>query len=113
MNRNWSLVILAGIIEVFWAIGLKHADNLLTWIGIVILICLSFILLIKANKSLPVSTVYATFTGIGTVGTVVAEMVVFGEPFNWMKVVFILILLAGVIGLKLVTPVPKEKGGVE
>jgi paired small multidrug resistance pump len=113
MNRNWSLVILAGIIEVIWALGLKHADNLFTWIGIVVLISLSFILLIRANKILPVSTVYATFTGIGTVGTVVVEMVVFGEPFNWMKIFLIFILLGGVIGLKLVTPIPKENRGEE
>ncbi|MFC4324238.1 DMT family transporter [Litchfieldia salsa] len=111
MNRNWILVIIAGFIEIVWAIGLKHASNWLSWVGIALLIYVSFVLLIKAQRSLPVATVYATFTGIGTAGTVVVEMVAFGVAFSWMKVFFILILLTGVIGLKLVTTEPDMKEG--
>jgi len=112
VNRNWAFVILAGLVEVLWALGLKHASNWITWVGIAILIFLSFILLIKASKILPVATVYAIFTGIGTAGTVVVEMIVFGEAFSWAKIFFILLLLSSVVGLKLVTT-EKTESNVE
>lgn len=112
MNRNWALVIIAGIIEILWAMGLKYSDSLLTWTGTVVLILLSFIVLIEATKKVPVGTAYAVFTGIGTAGTVLFEIVFFGEPFEYTKMFFILLLLAGVIGLKLVTAEPDEKEGV-
>ncbi|MED4632886.1 multidrug efflux SMR transporter [Peribacillus frigoritolerans] len=111
MNRNWALVILAGLIEILWAIGLKHSSSWLSWMGTALLIYLSFALLVKATKTLPVATVYAIFTGIGTAGTVIVEMVVFGEAFSWTKVLFILLLLSGVLGLKLVTTDSGEKEG--
>lgn len=111
MNRNWVLVILAGLIEILWAIGLKHSSNWISWMGTALLIYLSFALLVHATKSLPVATVYAIFTGIGTAGTVVVEMVVFGEAFSWTKVFFILLLLSGVVGLKLVTTESSKKEG--
>jgi len=111
MKRNWVFVILAGLIEVLWALGLKHASNWLSWAGIALLIYISFVLLIKATKSLPVATVYAIFTGIGTAGTVVVEMLLFGEAFSWTKVLFILLLLSGVVGLKLVTTESSKKEG--
>jgi len=111
MKQNWVLVILAGLIEILWAIGLKHSSNWLSWAGTALLIYLSFVLLVKATKSLPVATVYAIFTGIGTAGTVVVEMLVFGVAFSWTKVFFILLLLSGVIGLKLVTTESSKKEG--
>ncbi|WP_241665213.1 DMT family transporter [Peribacillus simplex] len=82
MKRNWAYVIIAGIIEVMWAMGLKYSNNLITWAGTFFLIYVSFVVLMKATKKLPVATVYAVFTGIGTAGTVLVEMVVFGEPFK-------------------------------
>ncbi|TWT08234.1 multidrug efflux SMR transporter [Planococcus sp. CPCC 101016] len=100
MNLNWSFVLLAGILEVFWVSGLKHATNTFEW-GITIgAIAVSFFLLTLASKKLPIGTLYAVFAGIGTAGTVLAEMLVFGEPFNLMKIVLIGTLLCGVIGLK-------------
>ncbi|MBM7661831.1 paired small multidrug resistance pump [Bacillus mesophilus] len=111
MNKDWTFVIIAGFIEVLWAIGLKYSDNILEWAGTALFIYLSFALLIKATKRLPVATVYAIFTGIGTAGTVVIEMMVFGEPFSWTKVMFILLLLSGVVGLKLVTSESSKKEG--
>ncbi|WP_415932144.1 DMT family transporter, partial [Zhenpiania hominis] len=66
----------------------------------------SFLVLIKAMESLPSATVYAVFTGIGTAGTNVVDTLVFGESFSFLKVFFIALLLAGVIGLKLVTHRP-------
>ncbi|WP_127594342.1 DMT family transporter [Paenibacillus lautus] len=103
MNRNWVFVLLAGVVEVIWVMGLKHSSNILEWLGTVAAIAVSFYLIIEAAKRLPVGTVYAVFTGIGTAGTVASEMLFFGEPFKLLKVLLICVLLAGVIGLKLVT----------
>lgn len=109
MNRNWLFVLLAGLIEIVWVSGLKHSTTALMWTGTVLCILISFFLIVEATKRLPVGTVYAVFTGIGTGGTVVAEMLFFGEPFHWVKLVLIGVLLAGVIGLKLVTdPTTKQ-----
>lgn len=112
MNRHWILVIIAGLIEILWAIGLKYANNWVSWIGVAILIFLSFVVLLRALEKVPVATAYAVFTGIGTAGTVLVEMIFFGEAFSWNKIFFILLLLAGVVGLKLVTAESSEKEGV-
>ncbi|WP_174733205.1 DMT family transporter [Mesobacillus harenae] len=111
MNRNWAYVAIAGILEIFWAMGLKYSDNILAWAATLFLIYLSFVVLIRATKEVPVATAYAVFTGIGTAGTVVIDMIVFGEPFSWTKIFFILLLLIGVLGLKLVTTESANKEG--
>ncbi|MEG0384481.1 DMT family transporter [Solibacillus cecembensis] len=108
MTKYWLLVLLAGLIEIIWAMGLKYASTLWMWGGVVVLIVLSFYILIIANDKLPVATVYAVFTGIGTAGTVIVETVLFNEPFSLAKIGFISLLLVGVIGLKLVSDEPKE-----
>ncbi|MDQ0225704.1 DMT family transporter [Metabacillus niabensis] len=112
MNTNWMKVIVAAFFEVFWVIGLKHADDFWTWAGTVISIIISFYVMIMAGRKLPVGTVYAVFVGLGTAGTVIAEILFFGEPFKMSKILMILLLLAGVIGLKLVTT-DKGKEGAE
>lgn len=112
MNTNWFKVVLAAFFEVFWVIGLKHADDFWTWTGTVIAIIVSFYLMIMAGKKVPVGTVYAVFVGLGTAGTVFSDIVFFGEPFKIAKVILILVLLGGVIGLKLVTK-DIDKEGVE
>lgn len=111
MNRNWLMVIGAGAMEVAWVTGLKHSAVWWEWLLTIIAIILSFDVLIRATRVLPVGTVYAVFTGLGTAGTVVMEMLVFGEPFSWTKMMFILVLLAGVIGLKMVTNTKGEEAG--
>ncbi|MFD1178075.1 DMT family transporter [Paenibacillus puldeungensis] len=111
MNRHWLSVIAAGILEVIWVTGLKHSSSILEW-GITLLaIIISFVVLTNASKHLPVGTVYAVFTGIGTAGTVLIEIIIFGEPFSFIKIVLIVILLSGVIGLKLVTGEQAESKG--
>ena len=67
--------------------------------------------MISASKQLPVGTVYAVFVGIGAAGTVIADMLFFGEPFTIMKVVLLFLLLVGIIGLKLSTN-DSPKGGM-
>ncbi len=112
MNKDWIKVIIAAFFEVFWVIGLKHSDSFWTWTGTVIAIIISFYLMIMAGRKLPVGTVYAVFVGLGTAGTVFSEILFFGEPFKMEKVILILILLAGVIGLKLVTKDENQEGAV-
>lgn len=112
MNRAWTLVICGAVIEVGWVTGLKHAHDLLTWTGTILAIIASFALLIKAASKLPVGTAYAVFTGLGTTGTVLLEILVFGEPFKLLKILLILVLLTGVIGLKVVTGKPNKEGEI-
>jgi len=102
-TMQWFKVILAGLIEILWVTGLNTADSLLSWIGTIIIIIISFFLVISACKSLPVGTVYAVFVGIGAVGTVLVDMLFFGDPFNSMKIILITLLVVGIIGLKLTT----------
>ncbi|MDF2660753.1 MAG: QacE family quaternary ammonium compound efflux transporter [Paenibacillus sp.] len=110
MNMNWVKVFVAAFFEVFWVIGLKHADSVLEWAGTIVAIIVSFYMMIMAGRHLPVGTVYAVFVGMGTAGTVLSEILFFGEPFKVAKMILIVVLLAGVIGLKLVTGDSKEKG---
>lgn len=108
---NWVKVFIAAFFEVFWVIGLKHADDLWTWIGTIISIIISFYLMIMAGKKLPVGTVYAVFVGMGTAGTVLSEIIFFQEPLKISKIILVSILLIGVVGLKLVTKDEKIEGG--
>ncbi|MEB8115489.1 DMT family transporter [Staphylococcus saprophyticus] len=100
---QWFKVILAGLIEIVWVTGLNTADSLLSWTGTFIIIIISFFLVISACKYLPVGTVYAVFVGIGAVGTVLVDMIFFGDPFDLVKISLIIILIIGIIGLKLTT----------
>ncbi|WP_438351160.1 DMT family transporter [Paenibacillus sp. FA6] len=110
MNKDWIKVMIAAFFEVFWVIGLKHANDVWTWTGTIISIVISFYLLIMAGRKLPVGTVYAVFVGMGTAGTVLSEVLFFGEPIKIAKILLILLLLAGVIGLKLVTEDKTQEG---
>ena len=110
MNVEWTKVYIAAFFEIFWVIGLKHADGFWSWSGTVLAIIISFYLMIMAGRKLPVGTVYAVFVGMGTAGTVLSEILFFGEPLQLSKLVLIGVLLVGVIGLKLVTDDNGEKG---
>lgn len=110
MNKDWIKVFVAAFFEIFWVIGLKHANDFWTWAGTAIAIFISFYLMIMAGRKLPVGTVYAVFVGLGTAGTVFSEILFFGEPFKVEKALLILLLLAGVIGLKLVTTDKVQEG---
>ena len=105
---GWIYVLIGGFIEVFWVMGLKHASSPLEWAGVSAAILLSFWFLFRAFKTLPIGTVYAVFTGIGTSSIVIVEMIFFGEPVSIAKLLFIALLIGGVIGLKQLTA--KQKG---
>lgn len=111
MNKTWLSVIIAAVFEVGWVTGLKHANNLWEWSVTAIAIFISFYLMIMASRYLPVGTVYAVFVGLGTAGTVLAEILLFGAELHVSKIALIGLLLIGVIGLKLLSMVTKK--GVE
>lgn len=102
MNRSWLYIFIGVFFEVIWVIGFKHADDLVSWGATVASLAISFYLIISASTKLPVGTVYAVFTGMGTAGTVLAEMVLFDEPVKLAKLLLIAMLLAGVLGLKMI-----------
>ncbi len=83
----WSLVLIAGLLEVVWASALKHADSLFDWIGIFLLIAVSFLMLIRSYKKIPMVAAYTVFVGIGTVGTYVTG-VILGESFSIGQIFF-------------------------
>ncbi|MBB3112421.1 paired small multidrug resistance pump [Paenibacillus phyllosphaerae] len=101
MNRSWIFIFVGALFEVMWVIGFKHAHDPLTWAGTVVAVAISFYLIIMASTKLPVGTVYAVFTGLGTAGTVLSEMIFFNEEVKVVKLLLIALLLAGVLGLKL------------
>ncbi|WP_232697149.1 DMT family transporter [Brevibacillus daliensis] len=103
MNKNWLYVLIAGLLEIYWVSGIKHSVTWYEWAGTLIAIMISFYVLIQATKKLPIGTVYAVFTGIGTAGTVLTEILLFGEPVVVAKIALVALLLTGVIGLKLIT----------
>ncbi|MBN6888279.1 paired small multidrug resistance pump [Cytobacillus horneckiae] len=109
MTKYWLYVLFAGVLEVVWVSGLKYSETPIEWIFTAAMVVLSFFVLIIATKHLPVGTVYAVFAGLGTAGTVLVEMLVFGEPFKPLKILLILVLLSGVIGLKLLSDSDEEK----
>ena len=110
MTLKWLKVILAGLVEIIWVTGLNNADSILSWLFTLIFIILSFYLVINATKSLPVGTVYAIFVGIGAAGTVIVDMLFFDQPFTFMKILLVTLLILGIIGLKLSTTDDVEGG---
>ncbi len=103
MNKVWLRVVIAASFEVAWVIGLKHASSALEWGGTLCAISISFYLMIMAGRDLAVGTVYAVFVGIGSVGTVLAESILFDAPFFATKLALIILLLSGVISLKMLS----------
>jgi quaternary ammonium compound-resistance protein SugE len=102
----WIVLVIAGVLEIGWAIGLKYTDGFSRlWPSVATIgaMVVSLLLLGLAVRTLPVGTAYAVWTGIGTVGTVLLGMALFGEPATPLRLAFIAMIIAGIIGLKLVT----------
>ena len=101
----WWVLVVAGVCEVGWAIGLKYTDGFTRlWpsVATVVAATLSIVLLGYAMRTLPVGTAYAVWTGIGAIGTVILGIVLFGEPATLLRLGCIGLILAGIVGLKLV-----------
>jgi len=103
----WILLVLAGLFEVGWAIGLKYTDGFtkpLPTVATIAAMAISLGLLGIAMKSLPVGTAYAIWVGVGAVGTVILGIVLFNEPTNALRLVSVGLIVAGLVGLKLASP---------
>ena len=103
----WVILVVAGLFEVGWAIGLKYTEGftrLWPTIWTALSMIISLWLLGMAMKSLPVGTAYSIWVGVGAVGTVILGVVVLGEPANTARMVSVGLIIAGIIGLKLATP---------
>ena len=101
---SWIILVIAGLFEIGWAIGLKYTQGftrLWPTLGTVGAMVISVGLLGVAMRELPVGTAYAVWTGIGAVGTVILGIVLFGDPANAPRLVCVGLILAGIIGLKL------------
>jgi quaternary ammonium compound-resistance protein SugE len=103
----WMILVLAGLFEVAWAIGLKYTDGFTRpWPTVATLtaMIISVVLLGIAMKSLPVGTAYAVWVGVGAVGTAILGIVLFSEPANAGRLVSLALIVMGIVGLKLATP---------
>ncbi|WP_114778386.1 quaternary ammonium compound efflux SMR transporter SugE [Botryobacter ruber] len=103
MNTAWFYLVLAGICEIGWAFGLKYSEGFtkpVASVVTVVVMILSFVLLAQAMKTLPLGTAYAIWTGIGAAGTAILGIFILGEPKDLMRILCLLMIVAGVVGLK-------------
>jgi quaternary ammonium compound-resistance protein SugE len=101
---NWIYLIIAGVLEIGWAIGLKYTEGwskILPSILTATMMIASFYFLSLALRTLPIGTAYAVWTGIGIVGATVLGMFVFNEPPEFVRIFCILLIIGGIAGLKL------------
>jgi quaternary ammonium compound-resistance protein SugE len=104
----WLALLAAGLFEIAWAFGLKYSDGLTRFwptAATVIAILASFALMALALRSLPFGTAYAVWTGIGGAGSIIVGMVVFSEPTDPIRLLCLVLIVAGMVGLKLNSPI--------
>ena len=100
----WVLLVVAGLFEVGWAIGLKYTEGFTRLgpsVGTATAMVISVVLLGMAMRTLPVGTAYAIWTGIGAVGTVILGIVLFGEPATAARLACVALIVSGIVGLKI------------
>ena len=100
----WFTLILAGLLEICWAIGLKYSEGFTKlWPSLftAFTLSLSMYLLAKASQSLPMGTAYGVWVGIGALGTAIFGILLFNEPLSLLRVFFLTLLLVSIIGLKM------------
>ena len=101
----WTLLLIAGVLEIIWATAMKESEGFTRlWpsvIGVTVSLA-SFVLLALALRHLPLGTAYAVWVGIGAVGVTIAGMVYFGETASPLRLLFIALVVAGVVGLRVV-----------
>ena len=106
---SWIYLVVAGLLEVAWSLGLKHAEGFTKlWPSVLTVagIAASMWLLGLASKEIPVATAYAVWVGIGATGAALASVLMFGEPMSLMRGVFLGLLLVAIAGLKLTAADP-------
>lgn len=100
---HWTLLLIAAALEIVWAVGLKYADGFTRlWpsAGVIVAMIASMGLLALAARGLPIGTAYAVWTGIGAAGTAIAGMILFGESAAVPRIACLVLIVAGVAGLK-------------
>jgi quaternary ammonium compound-resistance protein SugE len=105
---GWAALLAAGLLEIGWALGLKYSDGLTRFwptAATVAAIALSFAMMAVALRSLPFGTAYAVWTGIGAVGSIIVGMLLYSEPTDPARIVCLTLIIVGMIGLKLGSPV--------
>lgn len=103
----WLMLLIAGVLEVGWAIGLKYVEGFTRLVPSLLTVSamvLSMVLLAAAARTLPIGTAYAVWTGIGAAGTVLLGIWLFQEPASFARLFCIALIVAGVLGLKFVSP---------
>lgn len=106
-HMNWIILLIAGLFEIAWAIGLKYSEGftrLWPTVGTLAAMGISVWMLGIAMKTLPVGTAYAIWVGVGAVGTVILGVVLFDEPVNALRIGSVALIIVGLVGLKLATP---------
>ncbi len=104
---NWVVLFLAGLMEVGWAVSLKYTEGWTKLIPSIItagFMVASFLLLSQVLKTLPIGTAYAVWTGIGVIGTTLLGMLLFGESREVTRLLCVLLILIGIVGLRLLSP---------
>ena len=109
----WVILFVAGLFEIAWAVGLKYTEGftrLWPTVGTAVALVASMALLGVSLRTLPLGTAYAVWTGIGSVGTALLGIVLFREPATALRLMCIGLIVAGIVGLKLVSPSPSSGG---
>lgn len=102
--QAWALLLVAGLLEIGWAVGLKSTEGFTRWgpsVAVLVTALLSFYLLALAMKTLPVGTAYAVWVGIGAAGAAVLGIALLGEAPSPPRIASVLLIVAGVVGLRL------------
>ncbi len=103
----WLFLFAAGALEIVWALGLKYSEGFTRFwpsVATLIAIAMSFALLGLSLRSVPFGTAYAVWTGIGAAGAAIAGMILFGESADWGRIGCLVLIVAGTMGLRLVSP---------
>ncbi|WP_125768169.1 DMT family transporter [Companilactobacillus furfuricola] len=109
MRRSWLEILLGALLEVVWVSAMKHVHSIVGILIVVAIIILSFYLMIDASKNIPAGTTYAVYVGLGSLFVVLAGVLLFHEAFSWTKLIFIVLLTIGVVGLKVVTDYEEKR----
>ncbi len=107
----WIYLFIAGLFEIGWAVGLKYTEGFTKiWPSVITIatMILSFYFLSTAVKTIPIGTAYAIWTGIGAVGTAILGIILFGESKEFMRMLFILLIIVGIVGLKFFSKIPVQ-----
>ncbi|MFC7166309.1 quaternary ammonium compound efflux SMR transporter SugE [Halospeciosus flavus] len=106
MSWSWYVLVVAGLFEVAWAVGLEYSEGFskpVPTAATVVALAISMLLLAKAVENLPVGTAYAVWTGIGAVGTAILGIVLFDEPATPARAFFLGVVVVGIVGLHVVS----------